>query len=64
MPATPPPMTRTSLLTSTSFGLERLELRGPWPRAILTMSQAFSVATGMSSWIQEQCSRMLAISKR
>ena len=63
MPATPPPMTRTSLLISTSF-----EKRGSSRRAlatdILRMSQAFSVATGMSVWIQEQCSRMLPISNR
>ena len=55
MPATPPPMTRTSLHTSTSTSFRgcRVLVRLMPP---MTRLMAFSVAP--LSWIQLQCSRM------
>ena len=61
MPAMPPPMTRARLVTGilmTSSGLLCLT----FSMIVRPMSMALAVASSLSSWIQEQCSRMLAIS--
>jgi len=59
--AMPPPMTMARLVTGilmTSSGLLCLT----FSTIVRPMSMALAVASSMSSWIQEQCSRMLAIS--
>lgn len=63
MPAMPPPMTSARLVTGTVIGTSR---RSFLTRAtiISTMEMALAVASSRSSWTQEQCSRMLAISQR
>ncbi len=61
MPAMPPPMTSARLVTGTRIGSRGL-LRLTFSTIVRTMSMAFSVASPRSSWTQEQCSRMLAIS--
>ena len=61
MPATPPPITSTRLVTGTA-----VEYRGTWRRTratpFRTRSIALSVAVSISEWIHEQCSRILTIS--
>ena len=63
MPAIPPPMTSARLVTGTVIGRSFLFFftRSTMSR---TMSFAFAVASSRSSWTQEQCSRMFAISHR
>ncbi len=63
IPATPAPITRAVFVTATS-----LLSSGSSSAARATDSStslfAFSVPASLSLWIQEQCSRMFAISKR
>ena len=64
MPATPPPMIRTDRVTGTLVS-SCSSSRRTFATAIRTRSLALSVPCFFSyRWIHEQCSRMLAISKR
>jgi len=63
MPAIPPPMIRARLVTGMWMASNgRLCLT--FSTIVRAMSIALSVAASRSSWIHEQCSRMLAISHR
>lgn len=61
IPAMPPPITRARLVTRLSPGFS-----GVFKFTLATAARiritAFSVASSISLWIQEQCSRMFAIS--
>ena len=61
MPAMPPPMTKARLITGlvpACRGVLSITLA----TAALASTMAFWVPTSLSLWIQEHCSRMLAIS--
>ena len=61
MPAMPPPITMARFVTGILMGSSgRLCLT--FSTMVRAMSMALAVASALSSWIQEQCSRMLAIS--
>ena len=63
MPAMPPPMTRARLVTGTVM-VSSGRLCLTFSTIMRTISIALAVASSLSSWTQEQCSRMLAISHR
>ena len=62
MPAIPPPMTSARLVTGLFAGGQRRVQVAPWRRRPWPRMMAFSVPSALSLWIQEHCSRMLAIS--
>ena len=61
MPAMPPPMTSARLVTGLSPAVSGA-LSCTLAMAVRPSTMAFSVACALSLWIQEHCSRMLAIS--
>ena len=61
IPAIPPPMTKARFVTRLSPGF-RDAFRFTFAIAALARITAFLVASSISLWIQEQCSRMLATS--
>ena len=61
MPAMPPPITRARLVTG-MWMLSSGRLCLTFSTMVRAMSMALAVASPRSSWIQLQCSRMLAIS--
>ena len=63
MPAMPPPITRARLVTGMRIVCSGL-LCLTFSTMVRAVSIALAVACSRSSWIQEQCSRMLAISTR
>ena len=63
MPAMPPPMTSARLVTGMRM-VSSGRLCLTFSTMVRARSIAFGVASARSSWIHEQCSRMLAISHR
>ena len=61
MPAMPPPMTSARLVTGLVPAVSGAFFF-TLAMAARASTMAFSVPSGMSLWIQEHCSRMLAIS--
>ncbi len=61
MPAMPPPITSARLVTGMRM-LSSGRLCLTFSTIVRAMSIALGVASALSSWIHEQCSRMLAIS--